>query len=579
MRQQHTVVHILPQGSAGGVGADMYSQLFSSQAYNDSVERTVIIGPCDLTSSGGQHTLYPEEILFSSLQGIVQHPAARKLAEVECKYGVRLLYGRTRFGREANSGYCRPEVILIDAARAYDHPVNALKGWMYEEFGLDSLRYEFHQAYERAVRFAPAALAALRAVQLADPNRPAVMLAQDELGVPMLLAGMMDPLAAYKTVFWAQGCSSALRQIESHPGHDTRFYNLMARAEQEHFYGEELFAPQDDDYHYALMRAARHCDTMIAVNDMVARELRFFNPALVHLPVLLCPQGISEDDVSAPRRQQAQANLRQFAENLLGYRPDIILSHTMKLSLKAAVWRDLRVLYHLETKLAEAGQRGVFYLVATDQPARSAEDVRCMEDGWNWPIGHQQSSPDLSDQEARVYAFIQDFNHHCQALRIIFINQPGLWRQGAGRRWPEGMTGADLELGSDIVFSQGIYEPLAQQALSAMAGGAFGVVTTSARSPQSSNLIPADYINLSGVSGNLRDLSALNQATRDLAEERTSVGLAEEIWSRLTKATMEERIQAGMELHARYDWDVVCREYFLPALDRAYRHHRLRQIA
>ncbi|MBN2210616.1 MAG: hypothetical protein JW709_04395 [Sedimentisphaerales bacterium] len=579
MRQQHTVVHILPQTSDAGGIMGVYANLLTSQAYNDRIERTVFIGPCDLNSLAEKPLLYPEEILFSSSHGIVQHPAARKLAEVECKYGVRLLYGRCRFVNEASGRWQRPEVILIDAVRAYDHTVNALKGWMFEEFGLESIRYEHSQAYERAVRFAPAALAILRALQLADPNRPAVMLGQDELSVPMLLAGMMDPLAAYKTVFWAQGCPAAQRQIEQHSGHDTRFYNLMARAEEEHFFGEELFAPQDGDYCHALMRAARNCDTMIAVSDMAARELRFFDPVLMHLPVLLCPHGIADSKPGLHQRQQAREHLRQFTENLLGYRPDIILSHVMFLSLKAAVWRDLRVLYQLENKLVQANQQGIFYLVATDQPVRSSTEVQRMENGWNWPLEHQPVQPDLSPQEAKVYTYIQEFNRRCQALRIVLINQPGFFPDKCGRHWPEGMVEADLGLGSDVVFAQGIYEPWAECALTAMANGALGVITTTARPPTSSNLIPADYINVLEISRNLRDLSALDQAARDVVEERISTRVAKEIWSRLAGASLEKRLQAGGELRSRYGWDVICREYFLPALDRAYKHHRLRQIA
>ena len=60
--------------------------------------------------------------------------------------------------------------------------------------------------------------------------------------------------------------------------------------------------------------------------------------------------------------------LLQYAENLLGYRPDYIFTHVSRMVLSKAFWRDLRVLEHLDWTLATRGQTAVLFVVSTAVP-------------------------------------------------------------------------------------------------------------------------------------------------------------------------------------------------------------------
>ena len=42
----------------------------------------------------------------------------------------------------------------------------------------------------------------------------------------------------------------------------------------------------------------------------------------------------------------------QYAENLYGYRPDYVFTHVTRMVTSKALWRDIRVLEHLEWTLA-----------------------------------------------------------------------------------------------------------------------------------------------------------------------------------------------------------------------------------
>lgn len=587
MTKKHTIVHITPEMAQNKEGISAVLEgLFTCGNYWQRVDRSLVIG---LWYEPRTHRLGGAgEILYSSLDGIVNHPYAQRLAEVEQKFSVRLMYGRRVFRDPRTGTNYRPEVLLIDVSRADIHPVNALKAWMYEAFGIQSNRYEHEWEYEQCVKLAPAALAALRAIQVTDPSYPPMLVSHGCLGMPTILAALMDPLGASKTAFWAHEVPTIRRIIEQHPGHDTLFYNALDWAEKNHYYCDEMFGPQDWHFRHALTLAARHCDHVIAASELIARELRYLGPLLGQVPIGVSYHGLMAHKVTWTDKQTAKGRLQQYAYNLLEYRPDVIFSHVMRLSLAKAVWRDLRVLYHLEQTFRQDGRTGVFFLVGTDMPPRSSKDIRMMEDKWNWPVAHREGGADLSPLEATIYAFIQEFNSRCRNIKIVLVNQYGWDAANCGRRMPEDMTALDLRMGSDVTFGQGIYQPGSVSPLETLIYGGICVMGQCAGEeilqqtddgPLPSQWIAADYTQLPQVPDSLRGMMAIDQAARDGIEESVSRQVAEQLAKKLGESPSEQFLQQGAELAEFLDWNSVCEQMFMPAIDRAFLRRRMLHIA
>lgn len=162
MSLKKTLVHVTHETThkIGGIGT-VLEGLLTCRSYLAAVERSIIIGPLFSSDGSVDNRLGSEgKVLYSSLDGLIEHPLAIQLAEVERKFNVTIVYGQRTFYNRHAGIKIQAEVILIDVTQANPIPVNALKAWMYEEFGIKSDRYEHEADYEQYVRLAPAALAA-----------------------------------------------------------------------------------------------------------------------------------------------------------------------------------------------------------------------------------------------------------------------------------------------------------------------------------------------------------------------------------------------------------------------------------
>ena len=589
---KQVVVHVTHEAGEkmGGIGA-VLEGLFTSRTYLSNTRRSIIIGPLYNTRPHPKQRLGPAgEVLYSSLDGVMEHPYARQLLEVESKFGVRLVYGRRLFKDQRNGIESRPEVVLIDVTSAEIHPVNALKAWMWEEFGIESDKFEKHWEYEQYVKLAPAALAVLRALGVSDPQRPPILIAHEYMGLPTALAAVMDPLASFKTLFWAHEVAPVRRIVENHPGHDTMFYNALAYGRKKQYYLHEIFGPQDN-FKSALVSAAHYCDNIIAVGDLVVDELHFLGPKFDNIDIDLGYNGLPAWEISLDEKEQSKARLQQYARNLLGCKPDYIFSHVTRLATSKAIWRDLRVLYHLEESLKKGKKTGVYFLLGTEGPRRGSRDIRQMEESWNWPVAHREEMPDLTGGEAGLYGFIQEFNSRCRALKIVFVNQFGWDRASCGQRMPEDMSFADLRQGTDVEFGQSIYEPfgiahlepLAFGGLCVVSGisGCLGYVRQVNGGSLPDNVIVADYAHSDFMPHDIKSIMMVGQQQRDQVEERVSREVAGLILERLPQDAGQAQalLQKGYELARQMDWEHVCEAYFLPAVARAYHKKRARLIA
>jgi glycosyltransferase involved in cell wall biosynthesis len=590
-----TVIHVTHETTlqVGGI-TTVLEGLITSDRYRDAVGRSLLIGPWFYQDAPANLRLGPQgRVRYSAGDGIVEHPYRSLFSDIERKFGVAIVYGSRTLHNPMNARKADVEVVLIDVAHADPYPVNALKGWLFDEFGIESNRYEHREEYEQYVRLAPAALAVLRAISASDPNNPAVLISHEYVGMPTILAAILDPLGSFKTCFYAHEVATARHLAENSPGHDTMFYNALEWAEHKRYYLNEVFGPQDSYFKHPLITASRYCDNIIAVGGNTLRELQFLNCEFPNADMELAYNGVPAVEISLAQKQHSREKLRQYAHNLLGFYPDYVFTHVARLTPSKALWRDLQVLAHLEKQLRREDQRAVLFILSTDAPKRSYPDILHMEQAWNWPVAHRETYPDLSEAEASFYAAVQKFNARSQNVKAIFVNQFGWDAQSCGACMPADMEFIDIRQGTDLEFGLSIYEPFGISQFEALTFGGLcvvssvcgclGLMESVAGSHLPENVIVADYTRLNTPleSMDLQKILAIDRRYRDRIEHEVNAQVAQTIWQRLPQndRQSESLIRRGYELAAKMDWNSVCQKYFLPALDNAYHKFRARQIA
>ncbi|MGD0077595.1 MAG: hypothetical protein ABSB91_03090, partial [Sedimentisphaerales bacterium] len=186
------LVHITHEaaGKVGGIGAVLHG-LFSCKSYLDAVERSIVIGPLFTTEGSVLDRLGEDgEVLYSSVDGLINSGYAQAFRKIESFYNVGIVYGRRTFVDSHTGVRSSPEVVLIDVHNADEGPVNELKGRLFAQFGIRSDLYERLWDYEEYVRLAPAALAVMKALGAA--TNKTVVVAHEYMGMPTALAAMLD---------------------------------------------------------------------------------------------------------------------------------------------------------------------------------------------------------------------------------------------------------------------------------------------------------------------------------------------------------------------------------------------------
>ena len=144
----------------------------------------------------------------------------------------------------------RHEVILVDGSHAHPGPVNRFKDALYRRFGIQSDRYEDHPEYSQHVQIADAAYQALEAIAgSAGPQR--FLIAHEFMGMPLCYSAMLRDRGKYATVFYGHEVATVRPIVEFHPGHDTMFYSVLAQAQREGRYLEEVFGDQSGFFKHA----------------------------------------------------------------------------------------------------------------------------------------------------------------------------------------------------------------------------------------------------------------------------------------------------------------------------------------
>ncbi|HOJ56919.1 MAG TPA: hypothetical protein PLI64_20470, partial [Phycisphaerae bacterium] len=112
-----TIAHVTHEAvqKVGGIGAVLQG-LLTSKAYQAVDQRTILIGP--LFPVDGEGRLGPYgEVLYSSLDGITQHPMSEALDRVRREFHVGIVYGHRTYIDPHTGAKVSPEVVLIDTSR------------------------------------------------------------------------------------------------------------------------------------------------------------------------------------------------------------------------------------------------------------------------------------------------------------------------------------------------------------------------------------------------------------------------------------------------------------------------------
>ncbi len=570
----------------GGIGA-VLDGLLSAHSYAAQVARTILVGPMDTHNPTEMERLVSPhnrlEIAYSSSHTIdnLDGALSERLRQVETRHNVHILYGRRAFGPAHH------EVILVDGRYAMPEPLNAFKGRLYERFGIRSDRYENDPEFSFYINAALPAYEALTAVidEATGANR--WLIAHEFMGLPLCYAAMLYAPGVWRTVFYGHEVATARPIVEFHPGHDTMFYNVIARAREEGRYLEEIFGDQSGFFKHALIKpAATSCDRVFAVGNRVVQEMHFLGADWARTPIDLVYNGVPATEISLEDKKASKEKLKQYCENLLAFRPDYVFSHVTRFIPSKGLWRDLRVMERLDPLLAERGQTAVLLVLASVLPmGRPARAIWAMEAAYGWPITHRETTihvdgADVSDlvaHEIPFYHAIEGFNWQARAAKIVLINQFGWTRERCGQRMPAEMQFADLRQGTDLEFGQSIYEPFGIAQLESLGLGALCVLSSvcgclgfveRVGGLTQPNVVVADYTDVGASALSIEAALSIDRARRDEIEAQQAALVAKQIMARLPQndADMQRLLANGYALAQKMSWEVVAREYLLPSL-------------
>lgn len=584
-----TLVHVTHEAvhKIGGIGM-VLEGLITAGEYDRAINRTIIVGPLfsregDVDSRLG----HDGEVLYSSLDGRYNHPLAPALREVQDRWGVQIVYGRKHYQAVDTKLKASPEILAIDVSHVDPGRLNLIKHRLYEWFGLASNRYEDIWEFEQYMRLAGPAMEAVRAIGGCGGAQECVVVAHEFMGMPAALTALAYPDYNCHAVFYAHEVATIRKIVEDNPGHDTMFYNVLRQARREGLYLADVFGSQDHYFKHPLIQAARHCDNILAVGDYVVEELRFLGKEFDDTDITLTYNGIPAHKASAEEDAASRARLQTYAETLLGWKPDYVFTHVTRLVSSKGLWRDLEVLDHIDRAFRKDGRTAVLFVLSTEigTPRRPADVLR-MEREYGWPLAHREGLPDLSGGEARFYQRVQAFNARSRHCKVVFINQFGFDRARCGHRMSDKIEFWDIRKGSDLEFGQSIYEPFGIAQVEAMSFGCLCVMSevcgcagfvhkVTAGKPDP-NAIIVDYSVLDKPLTNYKEGLKILAEQREQVEQRVARQAAEWILTNLPKTPQQAAtlLERGHEIASKMSWDVIARDYVLPAIDRALKKER-----
>lgn len=582
--KKFTLAHVTHEAvdKIGGIGS-VLEGLIISPVYQKHVKRSILIGPTSTASTvDPTHRLGEDgKVLYSSIDGIDEMNLGGRFRPVEWAFNVSIIYGTRTFDSPAEGRKGEAEVLLIDVFRANRDRLNVFKLRLWETFGLDSSRYDNNWDYEEYARLAEPAFYALQGLLKPD-DRPCILFSHEFMGMPTALQAILDGGDNFRTVFHAHECATARRIVEDHHGHDTMFYNVLAKATQQGLYVEDVFGKKDDALRHALVSRSHLCDGIIAVGDFTRDEMHFLGPNFSDKTVDLVYNGIPAFNVDMKAKTKARNMLLDYAEQLVGWKPDVLMTHVTRPVISKGLWRDLTVCHEIDQRFEAERKRGVLFILTTGGGVRRPQDVAAMEEHYNWPRHHREGYPDLVGPEVDINRDVDAFNANHKAVQVILVNQFGFSRKRIGKRLSADMDMAQLRMATDVEFGMATYEPFGISPLEPLAAGAIcvisnvcgclGFVMDVTDGKGTDNVVVADFTQLTGDAANQDwpQLLQMDQSQRDKIEHEVSIGIANAICDRVPNDDSDRKrlIDTGQDLVGKLGWDQVVSDRLAPMLQR-----------
>ena len=586
-----TVVHVTHEAThkVGGIGT-VLEGLLTSADYQAGVNRSILVGTWLLGTPLAERLGSDSELLYCVCDGVDRGNWRRVFRPIEDFYHVWITYGLRRFRDRATGRTAEAELLLIEATEMDPARLNYIKATIYQRFGIPSGNYEMYSDYIHWLKIGDPAYDAVMALTDAqlDDDQDVFFVSHEYMGMATALKAETEGEPNVYSIFYAHETATVRPHVENHEGHDTRFYNLMWEAKKANLHIGDVLGNQWHSYRHALIDRSQYCDAVFAVGDEVVEEMRFLSPAFDNAPIRLVYNGIPCAEITLKDKKASKEKLVQYSENLYGFRPDYVFTHVTRLVTSKGLWRDIRVLFHLDKLLAEAGKSAVLYLLTTEiGRGRTGDEARWMEGEYGWPRYHRTGYPDLLGGEVTLNGFVEGFNLHSRAAKVVFVNQFGWSRDRCGNRMPEDMEFHDIRKGSDAEFGQSIYEPFGIAQVEPLSFGAICVVSNvcgcvgfekeATGGKEVPNVIVADYTTLGGGHIDVHSVSQIGLAERDWLENEQSEKVAAQLFERLPKNDKEigAMLKRGYQIAQKMSWDVVARDYFLPGLDEVVeRRHK-----
>jgi hypothetical protein len=583
-----TVAHITHEASEkiGGIGS-VLEGFITSPVYQRHVKRTILVGPySNHLEVAPSERLGPDgHVLYSTIDQIDELGLGGKLHPIEWAFNVAFVYGKRRFelpGSDDHAG--ESEILLIDVFNINQQHVNNFKRRLASVFNIDSLRYESDWGFEEYVRLAEPAFYALQSL-LSKDELPCILFSHEFMGLPTAFKATLDGQRQFRTVFHAHECATARQIVESHPGHDTAFYNILEQARHKKQYVNDVFGDRSQHFRHALISMAHVCDAIIAVGDFTAQEMHFLGRHFDHHHIDLVYNGIPHLTVTMDSRSRSRKLMQDFSEQLLGWRPDVIMTHVTRPVISKGIWRDMQVCHELDSRFAAAGRKGVLYIVTSAGGTRRPQDVSNMAEEYGWPRRHREGYPDLVGPEFGFSQMVDHFNAIHGNIQAILVNQFGWSHELVGPNSAEEMSFGDLRRAADIEFGMATYEPFGISPLEPLGAGAICVISNvcgcagfvrEVSGGTTPNVLVADYTTLERP-WSIEDLLSMSQAQRDAIESRVAVHVADELMHRLPVDVNERRalLESGQTLVRMMGWDQVLESKLIPMLRRVMKEtHR-----
>ncbi|HPW45209.1 MAG TPA: hypothetical protein PKU96_02425 [bacterium] len=466
----------------GGIGTVLHG-LITSKLYHKQFEHNLLYTPLFTLATDPDERLGEDsEIIYSGIDGVDRANLSSKLASIEKKYGVRIVYGKKYFYDDADSRKkFSSDIVALDIWEMPQGVVDDFKFRLWEHYQIRSEKYQHDRDYEQYLRIA------IPMVEIAEAlfgDERIMLFSHEYMGMASALAIEICKKTGRRsgdgTIFYAHEVSTARVIVENHPGHDFTFYNTMAIDRDNGVSLEDTYGSKENYSRNELVKRASLLDRIFAVSEITRNEYIYLCPHADQSKIRVVYNGVNHGDARYRDKVESTAKIKEYCERIFNFRPDYIFTHVTRLVPSKAIWRDIHLMYYIDEELSKSGKKGFFTILSTlIGPGRDPELVYKMESDYGWPVMHREGWPDLVGSEEDLYSQLQLFNARSKAIKAVFLNQFGFSRERCGSRVPENTSLRDLRLSSDMEFGLSIYEPFGIAQLETTPFGGSAAVSTS----------------------------------------------------------------------------------------------------